>query len=194
MSYLPVKYKGEWRPTYLLGTGSYSKVWKVCRNSDCGFVMKEIMFSDVYTLKRFNKEVKMQKRCANVGLCPKIIDYISSDQGGVIIMKRLDTTVLDIIKEFEWSDKVQDLIEGDISDLFDRLWNSRIIHGDPHKLNIMATYNKQVKKKRDESFVDFYKRKDYKYKFIDMGRAYTSPPGETGEMARLEDWQMFKKE
>ncbi len=171
---------------------SYGEVWKACCENNCQYVLKFISTErtnrdDDDNYKPFTKqdiinEINLQKKCADLGLCPAIYDSWLCGSGGVIIMPSLQITARRLIISNMNDIKVLLEILDNIYNLVDKLHKNKLYHGDMHLNNIMikASFSGSLEKRlpgtkgprtsgsRGSEF------KDDKYYFIDLGSASES--------------------
>ncbi len=141
--------KGEW---YLPSTGEkghgvQGTVHEVCKNNDCDYVMKIIIFNGGYTRKHFLKEVELQKEAFRLNVAPELIDsWICKDPYiGVIIMPALQRTLEDILRDSTVKDEEKDEYIKDAFRILHILNGSNIFHRDSHLSNFMVDSNKMLK-------------------------------------------------
>lgn len=141
--------KGEW---YLPSTGEkghgvQGTVHEVCKNNDCDYVMKIIIFNGGYTRKHFLKEVELQKEAFRLGVAPEIIDsWICEDPDiGVIIMPALQKTLGDVLRDVNVKKEVKDGYVKDAFEILHTLHQNNIYHGDSHLQNFMVDFNNKLK-------------------------------------------------
>jgi len=145
----------------------YGTVYYTCCNDsgrpkDCGHITKIVKFGRSSTTTMFHQEVMIQQMAAKKKIAPPIAKaYISSKQG-VVVMKKLDQTLLDYIASFLRTSPSPAAIGQrakkialQFCKLIFRLHKLGIAHGDLHVNNIM-----------------FEKQRMY---FIDYGKATIRP-------------------
>jgi hypothetical protein len=83
-----------------LGKGRYSTILQACKKKDCDYVMKLVKYE---FHKNIENEVMMQKKCAEHGICPPVIDWWlcpkSEDYGGAIVSPLLNENLRDYLME-----------------------------------------------------------------------------------------------
>lgn len=147
-------HKKDWNRKKFIGQGNYGKVWELCCDNDCDFVMK-IQKEP----KNIDKEIAIQNKAASAGLALPIIDSWKTRDGKyVIIMEKLDGSVVDLLYKLEINDKEKVAIK--LIKMLIKLHCIHIIHGDINGGNIM------YKKLKDNKKFDI---RDYKFYFIDFG-------------------------
>jgi tRNA A-37 threonylcarbamoyl transferase component Bud32 len=85
------------------------------------------------SVKEFEKEVMFQKKAASKGISPKIVDFDVNEK--YIVMEKLDRDLLDIIDKQKGKLKLTQ--EKQIIEIFKKLDDLGIFHGDSNSLNIM---------------------------------------------------------
>lgn len=111
---------------------------KICKENDCEYVVKIIVEKQGYTNKKdIENEIIMQNKCSEEKLCIKV-EYNSFGKNcGIIIMKRLEKTLLTAITEMKNDIDKKKIIELAINMITDLHKNARIIHNDCHLENYM---------------------------------------------------------
>jgi serine/threonine protein kinase len=88
---------------------------------------------------RIIREVNFQRRAANMGVSPSIIEYNLDNK--FIVMEKLDITLLDILKKQKG--KLTTRQQKRILEIFTLLDEAKVFHADPSPLNFMEK-NKQL--------------------------------------------------
>ena len=79
------------------------------------------------------REVHLQRRAANIGVSPNIIEYNLDNK--FIVMEKLDITLLDILKKQKGRLNVKQ--QKRIIEIFQLLDQGKVFHADPNPLNFM---------------------------------------------------------
>lgn len=119
------------------------------------FVMKQ--FKKGKSIARFIKEIDFQRRAAEIGVSPRVMDFSegTAKEPPFFIMEKLDSTLPDVIKAQGGLYLTQ--LQA-IQRLYEKLDNVRILHNDANLHNIMVR-----KRPREQWFiVDFGKSKEGK--------------------------------
>jgi serine/threonine protein kinase len=143
--------------TRIGSSSSFGKVYKVCCNNECKYILKVISLGDngetIVTDESIQNEVTMQKKFHKKGLAPQLIDAYNCDNNAYIIMERMNIDVLSLIKRImqlniEHNYQVEfvfALLAKAIS-LLDKAHIYGLTHGDPHLENFMINTNLNILK------------------------------------------------
>jgi tRNA A-37 threonylcarbamoyl transferase component Bud32 len=101
------------------------------------------------------REVSLQRRAAEFGVSPSIIEYNLDNK--FIVMEKLDTTLLDILKKQRGKLTIRQ--QKRILEIFQLLDQARVFHADPNPLNFME-------KNRILYIIDFGMAKDIDKRII----------------------------
>ncbi len=178
--------KEKWRTERPIGKGAFSSVWSACTDSKCNHVLKYQKYGcleqnpKIVVNKKFiQNEIRLINKCADAGLCPRVVDAWYCDDGGSYILPLLNLTVFDLLHKYK-TRNIRWKIFGEILVLVSRIHDEDIVHNDLHFKNIMVT-EKILTKKEDDHIEKQklpinvenlrYKYSDYKYYLIDFGLA-----------------------
>lgn len=155
-----------WFEKSLVGEGVDAKVYQVCCNSDCKFVVKQILLDDANKLRqKVTHEVAMQQRFASLGLAPNVEDAWICDHEGLIIMKRLDMSLIEYFKylvgrkSMEVIEEKLALAEKSLNEMFAVAHANGLVHGDPHLNNVMVNIDDDGHIKEIQ-FIDFLRSRE----------------------------------
>ena len=112
-------------------SGKEAKTYSVTTKTNDEYAMKT--FRKNKSGNRITEEVEFQKRCAEVGISPKIIDYDTSEK--FIVMEKMEGHLYDIIASKEGL--ISEKIQARIVDIFKLLDKAGVFHGDANILNYM---------------------------------------------------------
>lgn len=125
------------------------------------------------------KEVTNQDLCFSLGIAPEIIEAWICEKGAVIIMRKLDLTLCDLLSEYK-SFLVRYLIVSTVLLMIDKMHKHGVYHHDPHLGNFMVkSMIANATNVTDVKSNDEYKRyrsKNYKYCIIDFGSSELEKP------------------
>jgi tRNA A-37 threonylcarbamoyl transferase component Bud32 len=168
--------------TYFSTENSYGEIWQACLAKDCNYILKwqkygvpkdreELNYEKV-TKTTIIHEINMQKKFAELNLAPEVTDSWFCLSGGVIVMPALKITIRLLLEKYT-SSEVKHTIIGCCLGLLNRLHGLGYVHGDPHLNNIMVDteITDSSDSSEEENELNEYKRLNYKYYFIDMGRS-----------------------
>ena len=149
---------------------NYGEIYSVCLKSNCDYVLKYMPYDNENTEEAIINEFNIQTECAKFDLCLPVIDAWLCDEGGAIVMGKLDYTVANLFLLYK-SDFVRNKILQSILYLIRELHSHNFYHGDLHLNNIMVKVrNFNINFEEDEINEDkLYDLYDYKYYFIDFG-------------------------
>lgn len=151
---LDIQGKGNTRCNWIkkekLGEGAEGAVFNVCCDGNCDYVVK--MYSDMsrYNFEdKFNKEVNIHSKFANMGVGVPIVEaFFCPDHGAYIIMEKRDMTIPQYyiyLKERGFNNEDLDIIMGGIIDdlvnMLDFAEEQNLIHNDTHLNNFMLNVN-----------------------------------------------------
>ncbi len=179
--------QNEWKIQKSWPSDSFAELMNVCKNTNCNYILKyqkyDTYFDEFLIDEDFvMEEIKNQTFCAEVGLCPKIIDSWVCDDGASFVMEKLDITADVLLKEYKTT-KVIFRIFGEIMGLMQRLHFYGLYHGDAHFHNIMVKQMHKPSKKELNSIRKYndetreyknYLLNKYKFYFIDLAEAKKS--------------------
>lgn len=153
--------------------GIFGSIHEACCQKDCRYVAKILryrpssLFEDEITPEGVQAEIEIQNRLD--GIAPKIhLAWIGETEGGMI-MDALDVTLEDIWTEFR-SLEVRRMVVEDLFHLLDRLHERQVVHLDFHWNNIMAKRRLDPEDAKLNE-LERYRRRNYRYFVIDLGRA-----------------------
>lgn len=129
----------------LLGSGGAATVHEVCNhNADCDYVMKINKLGALrgVTRERFWNEVELQKKAAQLGVSPHVIEAWDCTNPfiGVIIMPALQDTLFNVshnLQKKRMRDKTRRSYFEEALEILEILKKNQICHGDPHFSNFM---------------------------------------------------------
>ena len=150
---------------------NYGKIYAGKLGRACNFILKYLAYDKGNTDEMIDNEIKMQRECAQFGLCLPIIDFYYSEIGGTLVMRKLDYTIANLFLQYK-SLAVRNLILSNILFLIERLHSKGFYHGDLHLNNIMVKA-KGFDKVGEMNELEFYMIQNYTYYFIDFGKAGT---------------------
>jgi len=145
---------------------AFGVVYHTCCGEEepCHHITKIVKFSTDYDIKQeqanFHKEVMLQQKVAKAGLAPAIVtSYITPTQG-IIVMEKMNKTLLDHMNEYLIYAQYNSLSSAEIEktarifainmgDLLIRLHQQGIYHSDAHVNNVMTNKNNRL------IFIDF---------------------------------------
>lgn len=162
------------RGDVLSGHAGRAPVYFACCGTDCEHITKVLMFDGYeYNADSFIEEVRMQQLVHEAGLGPAINTAYLSTIGGVVVMDKLDRTLLDAILEYlnhetkilteemekdsgyTWTAEGAAQVEAvqnrarafatEAADLLHRLHKHDLWHGDAHEGNFMYTRDGELK-------------------------------------------------
>ena len=150
----------------------YGKVYYTCCDEDdCNHITKIVNFSGRYktTRSEFMKELRFGQQASKLGVGPTISNAYLTEDKGIIVMERLELSLLEYIARFIERVKPDDpddivynfakIVANNISKLLVIMHSNGLFHGDLHAGNIM------IEKKGRE----------YSFKLIDFGRTEKIP-------------------
>ena len=133
-----------------LGNGEYGLVHLVEKNKK-KYAMKKIniAYNNWSTigeqLKSIKNEIKVLKKISNLGISPKLYDYyLCKDKNQFSIYLIMEYINGITLRKFLEENTLTKNIENKIKNVFDKLHNNGILHGDVHDENIMITEKKRV--------------------------------------------------
>ena len=126
---------------------NYGEIYSACLDRECQYVLKYLPFDNGNSEQGIRNEIEMQNEVAKINLALPVIDYWFSDEGGSIVMDKLDYTAANLFTVYR-SDAERTLILANILMILSNLHSSGFYHGDLHLNNIMI-------KGRDYYFIDF---------------------------------------
>lgn len=88
--------------------------------------------------KQIEMEIQLQTVAAEAGVAPRVIDY--SVDGRYIVMEKLDQTLFDYL--LETKGELPKAIGTKFKQLFQKLDEGKVFHGDPNPLNFMRKKNR----------------------------------------------------
>jgi tRNA A-37 threonylcarbamoyl transferase component Bud32 len=123
-------------PKYKIGprignTGKDAKTFSVHDKDGNEYAMKT--FKKNKSSDRIEQEAKFQKRCANAGISPRIIDYDTQEK--FIVMEKMDGHLYNIIETHQGL--VSEKIQKQVLDIFKKLDKVGVFHGDANIMNYM---------------------------------------------------------
>jgi len=145
---------------------AYGVVYHTCCGEEepCHHITKIVKFSTDHDIKQqqfnFHKEVMLQQKVAKAGLAPPIVtSYITPTQG-IVVMEKMNKTLLDHMNEYLIYAQLHNLSTAEIErtaqifatnmgDLLIRLHQQGIYHGDAHLNNVMTNRDNRL------IFIDF---------------------------------------
>jgi Protein kinase domain len=120
-----------------LGSGTYGNIYEICRMLDCEYVMK-FQSGDNFSAESSDREVDIMNKAHDIGVSPKIVAYYVSPEYSLIIMKKLKTTLHEVIEQYrDMSDMEYENLMDNVVDLIEKLHEGGIVHCDLHFGNIM---------------------------------------------------------
>jgi len=123
------------------------------------------------------REVSLQRRAAEFGVSPSIIEYNLDNK--FIVMEKLDITLLDILKKQRGKLTIKQ--QKRLLEIFQLLDQSRVFHADPNPLNFMEK-NKQL------YIIDFGMAKDIDKRVIrEHGKTPNIQLGVLGFVLKLKE-------
>ena len=126
---------------------NYGEIYSACLDRDCQYVLKYLSFDNGNTEQGIRNEIKIQNEVAKINLALPVIDYWFSEEGGSIVMDKLDYTTANLFTVYK-SDAERTLILANILAILHKLHSNGFYHGDLHLNNIMV-------KGKDYCFIDF---------------------------------------
>lgn len=112
-------------------TGKEAKTYSVIGKNNEEYAMKT--FKKTKSANKIEEEVDFQKRCAKLGISPKIIDYDVDKK--FIVMEKMDGHLYDIIAEKKGM--MSEKIQSRIVEIFKLLDKAGVFHGDANIMNYM---------------------------------------------------------
>lgn len=88
---------------------NYGDIYAVCLSNQCDYVLKYMPFDRENTEEGITKEVKIQNQCAQLNLALPIIDAWLCEDGGALVMGKLDYTIANLLTAYT-TDAVRNLI------------------------------------------------------------------------------------
>lgn len=160
----------------------YGSVYYTCCNEpgrpkDCSHITKIVKFGKSSTTDMFHQEVMIQQMAAKKKIAPPVVKAYISTKQGIVVMKRLEQTLLDYIASFLRTSPSPAAIRQrakkiakQFCKLVFRLHKMGITHGDLHVNNIMFQGERMY-------FIDYGKatirpitrghRFNYEYRLLD---------------------------
>ena len=126
---------------------NYGEIYSACLGKDCEYVLKYLAFDNCNTEDEIRNEIEMQNECAKINLALPVIDFWFSNDGGSIVMHKLDYTAANLFTVYK-TDAERMLILANILVILNKLHSNGFYHGDLHLNNIMT-------KGIDYYFIDF---------------------------------------
>jgi tRNA A-37 threonylcarbamoyl transferase component Bud32 len=130
-------------------TNKYVKIKQLGNKGKEGitYLVKDKINDQEYAMKTFNKrkssenikkEAQLQKLASEKGICPKVIDV--DLVSNCIIMEKMDEHLFDVMKR--QCGNLSDIQQKQILDIFIKLDDASVFHGDSNILNYMLKNNK----------------------------------------------------
>lgn len=128
-------------PKYKIGnqigtTGKDAKTFSVVDKNNNEYAMK--VFKPSKPSKEILKEVSLQKKCARLGISPRIIDYDSDKK--YIVMEKMDVHLAQII--FDKHGMLSESQQMQLIHIFKMLDTAGVFHGDANPMNYMLKNKK----------------------------------------------------
>lgn len=119
-----------------IGDGKEGKTYLVEDDKHNKYAMKT--FKKTKSVTKLNKEADIQRKAAQKGIAPKIVEVNEKDK--YIVMDLLDRTLYDYMKERNGDIALK--YQKQMIKIFEKLDEAKILHGDPSPLNFMFKKNK----------------------------------------------------
>ena len=148
----------------------YGEIYTACLENKCDYVLKYMAYDNDNTAEGITNEVNIQKQCSKLNLCLPVIDAWLCDEGGAMVMNKLDYTMANLFMQYK-SEHIRNLILSNIIMLLDKLHMNGFYHGDLHLNNMMVKSKNKNLSLVLEDELKFYGLEDYSYYFIDFGKA-----------------------
>lgn len=116
--------------------GKDGRTFLVVDKFGCEYAMKT--FRSNKSSKKIMDEVSLQRRCSDLGISPKIIDFDLNFK--YIVMEKMDTHLVDYMKTTGGC--LSPHIQNRIIDIFKKLDKAKVFHADPNILNYMIKNNR----------------------------------------------------
>ena len=128
----------NWKPGKVLGQGYTSDVFEVDQNG--GYIMKlsHIPTTDEDEEGIYERSLEIHDRVAKAGLTARIVDRWKCGEYGVIVMKRLDSTVEDYILRTTLTCSERLNLLAALQQAVDKLHSIGIAHGELYSFNMMV--------------------------------------------------------
>ena len=118
--------------TQLGEKGKEGRTFLVFDKYDCEYAMKR--FRSNKSSDKMMEEISLQRRCSDVGISPKIIDFDTTNK--YIVMEKMDYHLLD-----ELSGVLSESRQNELLNIFKKLDKVAVFHGDANILNYMIKNN-----------------------------------------------------
>ena len=157
-----------------------SEIYEVKDNNDIVYILKHMPFiiyghthEDEQHLKKLEKavlkEIQVHTKCFLLGIAPEIIDAWLCNKGAVIIMKKLTTTVCNILGQYK-SSSIKILVLKEVFELISKMHENGICHGDTHLSNFMVnTTVTNITLTKNMTEIEKFKHMKYTIYVIDFG-------------------------
>lgn len=128
----------------------YGTVYYTCCGlNNCNHVTKIVKFGNTNTTEMFHEEIMLQQMAAKEKIAPPISNAYISSKHGIVVMKKMDETMLDHLTVFLQTNPSRSKITlkakkfaTAFCELVMKLHSIGILHGDLHVDNIMFKSNK----------------------------------------------------
>jgi hypothetical protein len=181
--------KFEWEIKSMVGKGVGGTAYSSCCNSRCTHVMKvEEGMKFPKKREKFMEEARLSLLFGEAGIGPDIISEYIGENIGIIIMEKLDITLIDIVNKYPNSlDKdTLDIIRQKYLTVMNKLHDLGYIHGDIHLGNVML-------KIRKSNLMEDLKSGNYKLRLIDFGNSIKLQNSLGVEIERQRELEFFDK-